>query len=144
MSSLSRGVFRLAAAVLFPAVTALSPTQVFGETFQVPGDRARTIRQAIALADANTDTSNIIELATGTYTENLEITKSLTIRGDSGAKVVIRAASSDPLIQIGGATSAVTLERLILRTAGTGVLINSAASVILRNLVITLASTAVQ
>lgn len=144
---LSQRIPRLAAlSFLFLAFTAVLSTQSFGETFEVPGDRARTISQAITLADADlTTTNDVIEVATGVYVENLKVVNSLTIRGKDGAKVVVRAASSsDPLIRIGGASSAVTIEGLILTTPGTGVLIENSPSVTLRNLVITLASTAVQ
>jgi hypothetical protein len=115
----------------------------FGETFDVPGDRVKTIGQAISLAEQNSDSSNIIEVATGDYPEStLTISKSVTIRGKDGAKVVIRAAS-DPLVAIGGVSSSVTLANLILFTAGTAVRIDTAGTVVLRNLVITRASTAI-
>jgi hypothetical protein len=142
---LSRGIFRLKAFSLFLAFIALPSTQSFGETFEVPGDRAKTISQAIALADADlTTTNDVIEVATGKYNENLTVSNSLTIRSKTGAKVVVRAASNDPVIRIGGTSSAVTIEGLILTTPGTGVLIEGSPSVILRNLVITNALTAIQ
>ncbi|MEW6683751.1 MAG: fibronectin type III domain-containing protein [Nitrospirota bacterium] len=141
---LTRRIIRPAAFV-FCLAFALPATHSFGETFQVPGEDARTIGQAITLAENNDDSSNVIEVSTGTYTENLVISKSLTIRGDDGAKVFIQAASSsNPLVDIGGASTTVTLEGLILRTAGTGVRINNSANIVLRNLVITFASTAIR
>jgi hypothetical protein len=142
---LSRGSPRLAAFCLFVAFTAFPLTPSFGETFEVPSDRARTISQAIALADADlTTTNDVIEVATGNYVENLKVSNSLTIRGKSGAKVVVRAASSDPAVTVGGTSAAVTIEGLILTTGGTGVLIENSPSLILRNLVITGATTAIQ
>jgi hypothetical protein len=134
----------LAALIVVLTVVVVFPMRALGETFQVPGDRARTIGQAIDLAELNTDTSNIIEVATGTYSEStLTISKSLTIRGKDGAKVVVRAAG-DPLVIVGGTSSSVTLANLILSTSGTAVRIDTAASVTLRNLVIKLASTAIR
>lgn len=124
--------------------TVLPVKQGFGETFSVPGDRAKTIGQAVSLAEQNSDTSNVIEVATGTYTEStLTITKSLTIRGGDGAQVVVRAAG-DPLVVFNGASSTVTLANLILSAPGTAIRINAPASVVLRNLVIRQASTAIR
>jgi len=141
----SRGIPRLAAFCLFLAFTAFPSTQSLGETFKVPGEDARTISEAIRLAENNSDSSNVIEVATGTYNENkLTFSKSLTIRGAEGAKVVIQAvSSSEPLIAINQGPTAVTLAGLILRTGGIGVEINNSANIILRNLVITLASTGI-
>lgn len=125
-------------------VTVLPVNQGLGETFDVPGNRARTIGQAVSLAEQNSDTSNTIEVATGNYTETtLTIKKSLTIRGGDGAKVVVQAAS-DPLVVINGASSTVTLANLILSTSGTAIRISAPASVVLRNLVIRQASTAIR
>ncbi|MFZ5877322.1 MAG: CFI-box-CTERM domain-containing protein [Nitrospirota bacterium] len=131
------------------AFVAFPSKQSFGEIFDVPGDRAQTIGEAVRLAERSADSSNVIEVATGNYTESLtvweglNVTKSLTIRGKEGAKVLIRAASSEALITIQGAASDVVLERLILKTAGKAIQINTSGRVFLRNLVIIQASTAV-
>lgn len=110
--------------------------------FNVPGD-ASTIQTAITLARDHKDPSSTIRVATGTYIENLVVangSKSVTISGDDGAKVVVRAANaSSALVDVG---SAVTLQRLILVTPGRGVVIN-AATASLSSLVITNASTAI-
>ena len=147
---LSRGFARLVVFSFFLACTIFPLTPSFGENFDVPSDRARSISDAIRLANANdnvTTTADVIEVAADTYVENLEVSSSMTIRAKNGAKVVLRAASSEAAIRIVGASSSVTIGGLILITPGTGVLIDGAGgspSVILRNLVITRASTAIQ
>lgn len=132
-----------AAAMTWPTSDAL------GKDINVPTDAA-SIQAAINLSNQSTEASDVIHVASGTYTENLAISKpasvpskSLAIRADDGAKVVLQAASSGtPLIEIrGGATA--TLERLILVTAGRGVVLGAGVATV-RNLVITLASTAIE
>ncbi len=140
---LSRRIPRPAALCLFFAFTAFPSAQSFGETFRVPED-ARTIGQAIDMSVRDgTTTTDVIEVATDTYVDNLTISTSVTIRAKDGAKVVLRAASNEPIITIGGTSAAVTIDGLILITSGTGVKIEGSPSVILRNLVITLASIAI-
>ena len=110
--------------------------------FTVPGSAA-TIRDAIALAKQSTDTSDTITVSSNTYTENLVITKSLTLQAKDGAKVILQAAvSGDPLIRADGPGVSVTLQRLILVTGGAGVVVNNVTA-ILRNLVIRSAATAI-
>lgn len=137
---------------LWLAVTIWSPPDADGETIDIPGD-ATTLQEALATSDASGDSSDVINVATGTYVGNFTFrvpppltSKSVTIRAKDGAKVVLRAGStSDSLVAIND-NMTVTLERLILVTSGEGVVVSATtATAILRNLVITgLASTGIR
>ncbi|HET8761159.1 MAG TPA: CFI-box-CTERM domain-containing protein [Nitrospiria bacterium] len=132
------------AAMTWPTSDALA------KEINVPADAA-SIQAAINLSNQSTDASDTIHIATGTYIENLTISKptavaakSLTIRANDGAKVVLQAAApGSPLVQI-GAGAVVTVERLILVTSGGRGVVMDAATASLRNLVITQASTAIE
>lgn len=124
------------------------PATIFGRTIEVPGD-ADTIRRAIDVSNASTDSSDTIRVSSGTYIGNLPISlppgltsKTLTIQANNGARVIVQGATSDPLIQINAGT-VVTIRGLILITTGIAVRVNSAAAT-LRNLVIESASRGIE
>lgn len=121
-------VLRVALCVLVLAIEstafAASVTVSSGESL------SEAIRSAVA--------DDIITVKTGTYLGNLIIDKNLTIQAENGAKVVIEGVGSDPTVAVNPGVR-VTLTRLILRHAGTGVLING-GTVVLQNLAIAAAT----
>ena len=77
---------------------------------RVPQD-VRSIQEAIRVARPG----GVIEVAAGTYTENLKIGKSLTLRGAGAGKTVIKGAQEgQAVVDIWGSENEVILERLTI------------------------------
>ncbi len=113
--------------------------------FKVPGD-ANTLQGAIDLAEATTGTDDTITVvASNTYEGTLNIKESIRIQAEDGAKVILVGRGDEPLIQINGqgSSTTVTLQRLILTTTGSAIVVTNGGVINLRNLVITEASKAI-
>lgn len=96
----------------------------------VPVSSGGSIADAVRSATAG----DTIEVGTGAYSESLVLDKTITIQAGDGAKVVITGVGASPVVTINAGANAI-LTRLILRRAGTGVLINGGTAA-LQNLVI--------
>lgn len=96
----------------------------------IPVSAGSSITSAIQSATSG----DVIVVQTGDYTEKLILDKNITIRAEDGAKVVITGVGTDPVVTINPGVNAI-LTRLILRRAGTGVLVNGGTAT-LQNLVI--------
>jgi parallel beta-helix repeat protein len=75
---------------------------------RVPSARARTIAEAIdRVTDRNRDGQLIIELAPGIYRENVQIGRSLLLRGAGAERTVIRGDGSTAALTVRSANAAV-------------------------------------
>jgi pectin methylesterase-like acyl-CoA thioesterase len=83
----------------------------FAAELYVPSDAYRTIQAAINAANSG----DTIIVAAGTYRENLNITKSITIRGVDKDSVILEPTVAGYGIGIAGAGNSVTIENITIK-----------------------------
>ena len=113
------------------------PVMSFAQQVDVPADYD-TIQEAISALASNPSLGNTVFIAPGIYTENIEISSSITLQGEETARTILSAdIVTQPTVSIVDASN-VTVRNLTFDEGDIGLSVTNGATIVVKNNVFSL------